>query len=235
MVDALSYIAVLTSLWMMRPAELNRQPKRPKAKGEIRAGLHYVRSTPSLWVPFVMLTIIGTLAYNFPVTLPLFVTKSLHGSVSSYTLMYSVFGVGALVSALIIASRNLVTIRFTIIGAFIMGILMLLLSISPSIAVAIPIAFLVGMASILYMNSTTASVQIEAQESLRGRVLALQAVLFIGTTPIGSPLLGWLADRVGARLPIVIGGVACLVAGVFGYIATKRLARSGLNRAESQA
>jgi MFS family permease len=234
MVDALSYIAVLTSLWMMRPEELHRRPVAQKVKGEVRAGLHYVRSTPSLFIPFIMLTIIGTLAYNFPVTLPLFVTRSLHGSVGSYTLIYSIFGFGALVSALIIASRNLVTIRYTIIGAFILGFLMLLLSIVPSVAIALPIAFFTGMASILYMNSTTASVQLEAQESLRGRVLALQAVLFIGTTPIGSPLLGWLADQVGARLPIVIGGIACLVAGAFGYIATKKLAKSSLNRTEAQ-
>jgi MFS family permease len=226
-VDAVSYLAVISCLWMMKPSELYLQPIKARVKGEIRAGFRYILSLPVLWISFVMLAIIGSLSYNFNVTLPLFVTGSLHGDDGTFTLLYSVFGFGALVSALIVANRKLVRVSHVIIGAVSLGITMLILSIVPSIAVALPIVFMLGLTSILYMTSTTSIVQVEADPSMHGRVLALQSVLFIGLTPIGGPLLGWVADLFGARAPIVIGGVAAIVAGVFGFIANRRVMRSG--------
>jgi MFS family permease len=222
-VDAISYLAVIFCLFLMRANELHREPSRPREKGEIRAGLHYVRSTPSLWIPFVMLAIIGLLAYNFTVTLPLLITHSLHGNASAYTLLYSLFGIGALLGALIVANRKLVTMHHTVVGASAVGIAMLMLSIVPSVMVAVPVVFLLGLASILYMNATTTNVQISVNPLMRGRVLALQAVLMIGTTPIGGPIMGWLADAAGARVPIIIGGVACLAAAAFGSVANAKV------------
>lgn len=220
--DAMTYLAVISCLWMMRPSELHRQPSKPRMKGEIREGIRYILSMPDLWIPFLMLVIIGSLAYNFTVTLPLFVTHSLHGRDRDFTFIYSIFGLGALVSGLLVANKNFVKIHHVIIGAIILGITMLVLACTPNVATAIPVIFFVGLASILYMNSTTASIQVESEPVYHGRVLALQAVLFIGTTPIGGPLLGWLADTVGARAPIVVGGIACLIAGVFGYIINRQ-------------
>lgn len=220
--DALTYIAVLSSLWKMHENELRQRPARPRAKREIREGFRYIMRTPILWIQFIMLLIIGTLAYNFSVTLPLFVTKSLHGTNGDFTLIYSIFGCGALVSGLLVAHRGLAKISYAIVGAFALGTSMLLLSLSPSIMVTIPIIFIVGLSSIVYMNATTTVMQVEADPIFHGRVLALQSVLLIGTTPIGSPLLGLVADIAGARLPIVIGALACLAAGVFGYTANKR-------------
>jgi MFS family permease len=203
---------------MMRISELHREPFRAKYKGEIRDGVNYVRSAPVLWVTFIMLAIIGVLSYNFTVTLPLFVTRSLHGSYGSFTLIYSLVGFGSLVGALLVANRRLVKITHVIGGAAALGVTMLVLSQVRSVALALPIAFALGLASIIYMTSTTAIVQIETVASMRGRILALQTILLIGTTPVGGPILGWLADAAGARLPLVIGGIACLVAGAFGYI-----------------
>lgn len=221
-VDALTYIAVLFSLWKMHQNELRQSPQRPRMKGEIREGFRYVMRTPVLWIQFIMLAIIGTLAYNFTVTLPLFVTRSLHGTNSDFTFLYALFSCGALISGLIVARHGLVKNRYAIIGAFALGISMMLLSFAPNIFVTIPIIFTVGLSSIVYMNATTTVMQIEADPLFHGRVLALQSVLLIGTTPIGSPLLGFLADVAGARLPIIIGAFACIVAGVFGYIASKQ-------------
>jgi MFS family permease len=220
--DACSYIAVLVCLWMMRPRELYRQPPRPRAKGEVRAGFRYVRSVPILWISFAMLFLVGSLAYNFTVTLPLFVSKSLHSSTSTFTLIYSVFGFGALCGALLVANRSLVRMRHVVVGAFALGASMFLLAASPTVSVTLPVAFLLGVTSIIYMTSTTSLVQVEAKPSMHGRVLALQTILLVGTTPIGGPLLGWIADAVGGRAPIIIGGFACVAAGVFGYIATKQ-------------
>jgi MFS family permease len=222
-VDAVSYLVVLCALWMMRPAELRRNPKPSRAKGEIRAGLRYVAQMPNLWIPFVMLAAVGMLGYNFSVTLPLFVTHSLHGGDGAFTFLYSTFSAGAVASALIVANKNLVRVRHIIIGSAILGLAMLALSIVPNVGVAVPACFLVGGAGILYMTSTTAIVQVKADPALHGRVLALQTVLLVGTAPIGGPILGWLADAMGARAPIVLGGGVLLAAG-WGLATSRRVA-----------
>ncbi|HVV25952.1 MAG TPA: MFS transporter [Candidatus Saccharimonadales bacterium] len=220
-VDAASYLAVLVCLLMMRASELHRRPPAERAKGEVRAGLRYVLSQPKLWINFLMLLIIGILAYNFGVTLPLFVTDGLHKANTTYTVLYSIMSVGSVVTALIVAHRGFVKLRHVIWGAGALGVAMLVLSAAQSVAVAAAVAFFVGAASILYTTSTTALVQIEARPDMRGRVLALQTVLLIGTTPLGGPLLGWLADSRGGRAPLVLGGLASLVAAGLGYGITR--------------
>ena len=102
------------------------------------------------------------------------------------------------------------------------GLTMLALAFVPGVDTAVPAVFLVGVATILYSTATTTMVQIEARPEMRGRVLSLQTVLLIGTTPIGGPLLGWLADAAGGRTPIILGGVVCLIAAIFGYYAARR-------------
>ena len=221
-IDAASYVAVLVCLVMMRQTELRRRPPKPRERGEVRAGLRYVWSQPSLRISFVMLLIIGTLAYNFNVTLPLFVSDGLDRSATVFTVLLSVLSAGAVVSALIVANRAMVRMRHIIAGAVAMGVAILLLAIAPNVAVAIPVAFIVGMASILYLTSTTAIVQLEGAPDMHGRILALQTVLIAGTTPVGGPLLGWLADTAGGRAPLILGGTACLAAAAFGTLAVRR-------------
>ena len=219
-VDAASYLVVLVALWMMRPAELRRGVVPPRAKGEIRAGLHYVARTPNLWISCVMLGVIGLFSYNyFNVTLPLLSIRSLHGGDGTFTLLYSVFSAGAVVSALVIANKKLVQIRYVIVGAVAFGVTMMALAFAPTTALAVPAVFIVGLAAILYMTSTTAIVQIEADPAFHGRILALQTFLMVGTTPLGGPVLGWLGDVLGARAPIALGGVVCLAAAGGGWIA----------------
>jgi MFS family permease len=222
-IDAASYLAVLLCLYIMRPAELYRRPRPPRHKGEVREGLRYVRSMPTLWISFVMLAAIGTLSYSFGVTLPLFVTDGLHSSGTMFTVLYSVYSAGAVASALIVAHRNMVHMRHIVIGAAALGVTMLLLAAVPDIGVAVPTVFLVGMASILYLTATTAIVQVEGKAEMHGRVLSLQTVLIAGTTPIGAPFLGWLADTVGGRAPIVLGGIVALIAAAFGAVASRRV------------
>jgi MFS family permease len=220
-IDASSYLAVLFCIGIMRSAELHRPPRKPRTKGDVREGLRYVRSMPSLWISFVMLVAIGMLAYSFSVTLPLFVTDALHSTGGVFTILYSVFSFGAVVSAMVVAHRSLVRIRHIIFGAFALGLAMLLLASAPGVAFAIPAVFLVGMASILYLTATTAIVQVEAKPEMHGRVLSLQTVIIGGTTVVGGPVLGWLADTMGGRAPIILGGIVCLIAATFGYYATR--------------
>jgi len=221
-VDAASYLAVIAGLLLMRSSELYRAERRPRQKGEIRQGLQYIGKVSSLRISFIMLAVIGILTYNFSVTLPLFVAKGLHQTTVVYTILYSVMSLGSVLSALVIAHRRAVQLRHVIIGAVALGIATFLLGIAPNMILAVPAALLIGGASILYSTSTTALAQIESDAYIRGRVLAVQTVLLIGTTPLGGPLLGWVADLYGGRLPLFIGCAASIGAAVFGYIFAHR-------------
>ena len=226
--DAISYAAVLTALAMMRSAELHRLPVTPRGGGQVRAGLKYVFGVPDLWITFVMLLLIGILSYNFAVVFPLFVEKGLHGGNGTYTLVYSAFSAGGLVGALLVARRSTVTIRTVAVAAAGLGAAMLVLSAVPSIALAFLVATLVGAASVAYMTATTSIAQLRTEPHMIGRVLALQTVLLVGTAPIGGPILGAIADAVGVRAPVLIGGGAALAAAAFGVRAARRVdARRG--------
>jgi MFS family permease len=223
-VDALSYIVVLAALWMMRPSELRTVVPGPRRKGEIRAALRYVAGMPSLFISFVMLAMVGALGYSFNVVLPLFVTRTLHGSDGEFTLVYAVFSVGAVVSGLVVASREMVRLRHVVFGVTCLGVAKLALSASPNVAVAMVLAFFVGATGILYMTPTTALLQVEADPAMHGRILALQAVFMVGTGSLGGLFLGWLADLLGARAPVMLGGLVCLTAGAWGAVMSRRSA-----------
>jgi MFS family permease len=221
-VDAISYVTVLTALGMMRSSELRRVPVTPRGAGQVRAGLKYIFSVPDLWITFAMLLIVGTISYNFTVVFPLFVVKGLHGSDGGYTLVYSAFSAGSLVGALAVARRSTVSIRTVAAGAAGLGVAMLGLSVVPNLVSAVLVATLVGAASVAFMTGVTAIAQIQTEQRMIGRVLAIQTVLLVGTTPIGGPILGAVADVVGARAPVLIGGVAALAAAGFGMVAARR-------------
>jgi MFS family permease len=231
--DALSYLAVLAALWMIRTSELRPAPVAERAKGQVRAGLRYARRVPELWVPLVMMAVIGTLAYNFQVVMPLFVERTFGGNEAMFTLLYSVLSIGSLAGALATARRRTISIRHVVVTAVAFGCAMLAFSASPSLASAFPIGLLVGATSIAFMTSSTAIVQVESEPSMRGRVLALQAIVFLGSTPIGGPIVGAICDEFGASAGFVVGGIAALAAGAWGYLACRARARSEVDAAKA--
>jgi MFS family permease len=224
-IDAVSYVTVLVALGMMRPAELRRGAVTARGSGQVRAGLKYIASVPELWITFAMVLIVGTISYNFTVVFPLFVEKGLHGGDGAYTLVYSAFSAGALVGALVVARRTSVSIRTVALGAAWLGASMLVLSAVPNVAVAVGVAAVVGAGSVAFMTAATAIAQLRSDQDMLGRVLAIQTVLIIGTTPIGGPILGAIADAIGARSPVLIGGVGAVAAAAFGLFAARRSAR----------
>ena len=197
----------------------------PRAPGQIRAGLRYILTVPDLWIPFAMLLIIGTISYNFSVVLPLFIVKGLHENRAAYTYVYAAFSTGGLLGALLVARRSTVVIRTVAMGAVGLGVTMLVLSASPNLMFAVVVALAVGASSIAYMTATTSIAQLRTSREMIGRVLSIQTVLLIGTTPIGGPILGLLADSVGPRFPIFLGGIGALVAAAFGVLTAPRCSR----------
>jgi len=216
--DAASYVAVLVALWLMRESELRQVRRTPRGRGQVREGLRYVRQVPDLWISFLVLLVIGIASYNFTVVFPIFVERALHGSDADFSLVYASFSAGAVVGTLLVARRETVTLRTTIVGAAVFGAASLAMSVVPAVSSAYVLAAAVGAASVAYMTATTALVQLRSEEHMVGRVLALQTVLLIGTTPIGGPLLGLLADAAGGRAPVALGGAMALLAAAVGWL-----------------
>ena len=221
--DGLSYIAVLIALYMMRTSELRPAPVTPKAKGQVRAGLRYARRVPQLWVPLLMMAVVGTLSYNFQTVFPLLVTRSLGGTDTTFTLLFSVVSVGALVGALRTARRKSIDVRAVAVAALNYGAAMTLMTFAPNQWLAFVIGLYLGMASITFLVASTAIVQIESAPEMRGRVLALQAMLFLGSTPIGAPIVGWVSQQFGARYGVALGAAAALGAGAWGLWKARRV------------
>ena len=208
---------------MMRTSELRTPPAADRARGQVREGFRYVRRTPDLWIPLVMLAVIGTFTFNFSVVLPLMIERSLGGTDATYTAVYSVLSVGSLLGALAAAQRRHVQIRTMAVAAAVFGAAMLLFATTPGIGVAFPLALLVGFSSVWFMTASTAMMQLRSDRVMRGRVLALQAIVLIGSTPVGGPLLGYVSDLYGARAGLVLGGVAALGAAAWGIMAARRV------------
>jgi predicted MFS family arabinose efflux permease len=221
-IDGISYVVVIGALVMMRASELRPSKPQPRGPGQIRSGLRYIRQVPDLWISFITLLVIGIASYNFTVVIPLFVEHGLHGSDTQYTEVYAAFSVGGILGTLAVAHRSVVTLRGVTLGAAGLGASLLVLVVTPGVAWALPAAALLGGTSVIYMTTTTALAQLRAERHMTGRVLALQTVLMIGTTPIGGPILGWLSDAVGARAPLVAGGVAALAVAGFALVAGRR-------------
>jgi MFS family permease len=209
---------VLIALWLMDPARIRRAPVTPRGRGQVREGVRYARSVPELWTPLVMMAIVGTLAFNFQTVLPLFTTRDLDGSDVTFTLLMSVVSVGSLAGALLSARRTMVSVTTVSWAAVAFGGSMALLAVSPTQPFAFVAGVLVGLASIAFMTASTTIVQLRADPSMRGRVLALQAIVFLGTTPIGGPIVGAVSEHVGARWGLALGAAAGLVAGAFGLL-----------------
>ena len=225
-VDAVTYLAVIACLIMMRERELYRQPPRARTGREVREGLRYVASVPRLWISFAMFALIGVFTFNLRVALPLLVTGPLHGTGVAFTALYATLSCGAVLGTLVVAHRRLVELRHAVMGAFALGCAMLLLSFMPSVPVAVPAAFFLGAASIVYMTASTTIAQVGTRPDMHGRVLALQTALIGGTALVGGPIVGQLADLAGARAPIAIGGLVCLATAGLGELGRRRFSQT---------
>jgi MFS family permease len=167
--------------------------------------------------------VVGTFTYNFQVVMPLLVKHTFHSDDGTFTLLYSVVSVGALIGALLSARRDAVGLPVLVTSSFAFGVTMCLFAGSPSLAVAFPLGVVVGAASVWFMTTSTAIMQLRADPELRGRVLALQTIVFLGSTPIGGPIVGALSEVFSPRVGVLVGGIAALGAAAYGFVASRSL------------
>jgi MFS family permease len=222
LINALSYIAVLIALGMMRRSELNPAPISERAKGQIRAGLSYVWNEPKLKSTILMMFIVGTFAYEFPVVFPLFATVTLHGNAGTFSAMMVATGVGAVAGGLYTASRAETKENQLVWSSILFGISILIASIMPSFASLIVVLVAVGALSVVFISLGNTTLQLTSEPKMRGRVMALWSVAFFGTTPIGGPIIGYISDHSNPRVGLAVGGLSGIVAGIIGYRVYKR-------------
>jgi MFS family permease len=224
--NALSFAAVLTTLAMMSSAEFRRAPRPRRERGQLREGLRYVRSTPQLALPLMMIAVIGTLAWEFQVSLPLVAADTFHGGAATYGAMTSVMGAGAVVGGLVSASRGRVRMQGLSIAAIGWGIAITAAALAPTLAVMFVVLLFVGYGSITFNSYAKTALQLAAAPHMRGRVMALWGLAWMGSTPIGGPIVGWVGEVLGARWSLLIGGVPTLVVGLVTYPLLARLDRA---------
>jgi MFS family permease len=214
--NAVSYLFVIVALLAVSRAELHPRVIAARAKGQVREGLRYVRSSPALRTPLVMMVLIGTLAYEFQVSLPIMAKYTFGGTAGTYGIMTGAMGVGAVLGGLATASRSRQGLLPLVQISGVFGVLILLVAVSPTLPVAVVSLVAVGAASIMFLARANTTLQLSADPAMRGRVMALWTVAFLGSTPVGGPIIGWIGQHVGARWALSIGGVTCLVAAAYG-------------------
>lgn len=218
-VDAGTFAAVLVALLWMRRGDLHYVEPVPPAPGQLRAGLRYVRSTPALRTTLIMMVIIGTFAYEFTVILPLLATDTFHGDATTYALMTAAMGLGAVAGGLYSAGKTATELRRLIVTAVLFGVSIVATALAPDFAVELILLVVVGMLSVLFISLGNTTLQLTSVPQMRGRVMALWSIAFQGTTPIGGPIIGAIADRSNPRVGLLVGGVAAILAAGVGSFA----------------
>jgi MFS family permease len=211
-VNAASYVAVLVALSLMRASELHPTEPVARAKRQIRDGLSYVWHEPPLRNTLLAMAVIGIFAYNFQVTLALLAKTTFHGGAGTYSVLTSCMGAGAVVGGLLAAHRARPTPRLLHTLALVFGLLLAAVALAPTLGLAAVLLVVMGAASIGFIATANASLQLRADPSMRGRVMALYAMAFLGSTPIGAPLMGAIAQWSSPRVAMMVGGIATVLA-----------------------
>jgi MFS family permease len=223
LVNAASFVAVVASLSMLDRSAIHPSAPTGREPGQLREGLRYVRRTPELAVPLLMMGLAGCLAYEFQVTLPVMARQALHSGATGYGFMTAAMGVGAVVGGLFVAAKGRIGLPPLVLAATGFGVVLLFASVAPNLPIEIFALALAGGASISFMSTGNSTLQLTAAPEMRGRVMSLWFVAFQGSTPIGAPIIGWVMAAAGARAGLGLGGVTCLLVALLGLLALRRL------------
>ncbi len=210
--NAFSFLAVIAGLFAMRPGELHAGEggSGAGASGSLREGFRYVRATPDIMIVFIVIAALATFGYNFQTTLPLVTKYILNAEASTLSLLMTVMGAGSVTAGLIAAYRGKPRRHMMLVAGGLFSLLFLLVGLSTSRALTTVLMFFVGFCGVFFMTSASTRVQLLVPSHLRGRVLGIYFLLFVGTTPIGSYVTGRLAEGLGVRVAMVILALLCL-------------------------
>ncbi|MEW6059052.1 MAG: MFS transporter [Actinomycetota bacterium] len=216
LLNAVSYLALIGGLMAMRPEEFHGTGQVDLGKGQVREGLRYVWRTPGLRLPLVWMAIIFTFSFNFSILLLLLAERTFHGDAGTYGMMLAVMGLGSMLGALAVARQQCPNPRRVAAAATGFGLISVGAAAAPTLGWVVAALVPVGAISMVFMITGNSTLQLTSRPEMRGRVMALYGIAFLGVAPVGGPLAGWLADRFGTRLSIGFGGFVAALTGLVG-------------------
>ncbi|WTP63574.1 MFS transporter [Streptomyces phaeochromogenes] len=223
LLNGLSFIAPLAGLLLMRSRELNQVERTPRGKGQLREGLRYVAGRPDLMWPIILVGFIGTFGFNFPVWLSAYADDVFHAGAGAYSLFNTLMAVGSLAGALLAARRGTARARVLVAAAVAFGVLEIVAALAPSYWLFALLMVPIGIAGLTVNVTANTAVQMGTDPAMRGRVMALFMMVFMGGTPLGAPVVGWITDAYGPRVGFAIGGVVSALAAVTVGLALARV------------
>jgi MFS family permease len=212
LVNAASYAAVLIGLKLMRPGELHKVARAPRAKGQMREALAYVRARPTLWMTLILIFFVSTFGMNFQVTNALMSRGVFHTGAGAFGIASALFALGALGGALIAAQRGRPTLGLLLVTAMAFSVFEILTGLMPDFLAFLIMLIPTGLTLLTLTTATNSTMQFGTTAEMRGRVMGLYMLVFLGGTPLGSPLAGWIAADFGPRISVISGGVISVVA-----------------------
>jgi MFS family permease len=215
-VNAVSFGFVIVSLLSLDTRRLHPVPPVPRGRGQLHAGLRYAAGVPAIIRPLLMMAIVGTFTFEFEVSLPLLAENTFHGTSTTYSWLIGAMGAGAVAGGLYAARSARTGVARLIKAAFGYAIAVGLVAVAPTLATAVAACVLAGVASVVFLTTGNATIQLASDPEYRGRVTALWSMALVGSTPIGSPVIGALSDLASPRYALGLGAVACLAAVIVG-------------------
>jgi MFS family permease len=214
--NGVSFLAVLTSLYFLRQHELHTQERAVKKRGGLVEGFRYVWQRADLRTACIMLFFIGTFGFNFAIFISTMAVSVFHAGASRYGLLSSAMAVGTVSGALLAAGREKATFQLLCYGAAVFGVGCALAAIMPNYWLFAGMLVIVGMAALTFANSSNSLMQLATEPAMRGRVMAIRLGIALGGTPIGAPVVGWVADQFGPRWSLGVAAASGIIATAFG-------------------
>jgi MFS family permease len=225
-VSCAAFLVAVGALLALDPSALQRGPLAGRHPGQLREGLSQVRSNPALRVPLMAMAVVGTLAFNFQVVLPLMARYAFHGGAGTYGALAGAMGAGAILGAVTTAGRGNPSLTGLGAIALAFGVLLAAIAAAPTLGLALAALVLMGAAAISFTATTNSLLQLAAPTEMRGRVMALWSVVYLGSTPVGGPIVGWVSELAGPRAGLALGAVAALATGAGLLVAAVRRQRA---------
>jgi MFS family permease len=225
LINGVTFGAVVISLLRMKVADLRPQPKARRGRGSVREGLAYVRNRSDILLVLVIVGMIGTFGLNFQMTTALMARLAFDKGSGEYGLLGSIMAVGSLAGALLAARRERPQLRLVVGAAFAFGVFATVSALMPTYWLFAASLVPVGLASLTLMTSANATVQLSTTPAMRGRVMALYLAIFMGGTPVGAPVIGWVGEEFGARWTILLGGIVSVITALLAVVWLQRTGR----------
>jgi len=214
LINGASFVAVLISLAFLRVAELHPNARARRAKGSFTEGLRYVWGRADLKAILIMLFLIGTFGLNFPIFISTMAVSVFHADARGFGLLSSTMAIGTIAGALFAASRDKPRFVSLLLGAGIFGLGCTLAALAPNDWVFAGALVVIGVAALTFTNTTNSLMQLSTEPAMRGRVMALRVAIALGGTPIGAPIVGWVADTVSPRWALGVGAASGFAAAI---------------------